>query len=720
MRDMTTNDSGARRAARAGRATRSLGVTLAVAVATACAATPPEPLPEGAAAVEATDEITARVEALRARFVTARGPTPTALSSFIGRGTVQRFARSGDALVPAGDGAEPLARQGLDVRLPVHANGETRLSDRSSGVAVRVRLEGAGTSAPAALGSGIVVYEHATPGGATILVRATRTAVEDYVVFDARPEREAVVYSVQLEQVAGLRLVASTLELLDAEGTPRLRVAPPEIADASGRVHAATLEVDGCKADVSPVTPWGRAVTPPGSSVCAVRVRWDHASVQYPAVLDPKWSATSAMVQPRRGHSAVLMQDGRVLVTGMRQDLHGAPIVSEVFEPGSQTWAVTSPLNVPRYLAPGVLLDDGRVLVVGGVCPWSSCPYPYLPQGELYDPKTGVWQPVPGSPQRGGTSATKLLDGRVLAVSGTGTTQPAGLPEGGAYVFDPASNGWKTLPDLPDQYLQPPGLGGPGMDHTASLLHDGRVLVVGGWRTNGPEGEPDKAVPAVAAFDPKTDTWAIGPPLHQGRLRHVALTLPDGRLLVAGGDATMFQPVPLATGEIFDPATNTWTTFPATPRSAFAGALRQDGTVLLAGGEAAVPTAELIDPATLESVPMEMPGGRYGHTATALADGRALVAGGYQLIPDGEELAEPSSLVLSNEPLHPPVPDAGTGGVAGAAGAAGHAAAAPDDQGGCGCRVAGPAQQRQAPWALAAALALWVFHRRGGGKKATT
>ena len=718
MRYTTRKDRGARRAARARDAKRGLGVTLAVAVAAACAAAPPEPRPDSAAEVEASEETTARVEALRARFVIAGRAAPPALSSFIGRGAVQRFARSGDALVPAGDGVEPSALHGLDIRLPVHASGETHLADRASGVAVRVRLEGAGTSAPAALGAGIVVYERAAPGGATILVRATRTAVEDYVVFDARPEREAVVYSVQLEQVAGLRLVANTLELLDATGTPRLRVAPPEIVDANGRVHAAALEVDGCRADVSPVAPWGRAVTPPGSSVCNVRVRWEHASVLYPAVLDPKWSATSAMVQPRTGHSAVLMQDGRVLVTGMLEGYQGAPIVSEVFEPGSQTWAVSSPLNVPRYLAPGVLLDDGRVIVVGGVCPWFNCTYPYVAQAELYDPKTGVWQPVPGSPQRGGMSATKLLDGRVLAVSGTLTTQPAGSPEGGAYVFDPASNGWKTLPDLPDQYLQPLGLSGPGMNHTASLLHDGRVLVVGGWRTNGLEGEPDKAVPAVAIFDPKTDTWAIGPPLHQGRLGHVALTLPDGRLLVAGGDAKFMEAAPVATGEIFDPATNAWTTFPATPRSAFAGALRQDGTVLLAGGEVAVPSAELIDPATLESVPVEMPGRRYDPTATALADGRVLVAGGWHLDASGESWKEPSSLVLSNEPLHPPVPDAGTGGVAGAAGAAGHASAAPDDQGGCGCRVAGLVQQSPAPWALAAALALWVFHRRGGGKRA--
>lgn len=688
---------------------------MALSALPGCAGSPTEHDPNSRAEhVQPSAAAGARVNAVRARFAVARRAGWAPASPFIGPGRVERLLRSGDTLVPAGDALEPADPQGLDARLSLGADGETEISHRSSGMAVRLRLEGAIRSAEAALGSGLVVYERATAEGATVLLRVSRAAVEDYLVFDARPQREAVSYSVEMRQVAGLRLVANVLELLDASGTPRLRVAPPELVDAEGAVHAARLEVDGCKTDTNPVVPWGRAVTAPGSNGCRVQVRWEHAPVNYPAVLDPKWSSTGEMVTPRIGHAAVRMKDGRVLVTG--DEWAEGVVTSEVFDPGTQTWAVTSPMIVGRFAAPGVLLDDGRVMVVGGVCPWSKCPIPYEPRAEIYDPSTAAWQPVPGSPLRGGLSATKLLDGRVLAVSGTGTEPPAVAPMPGVFVFDPALGTWKTLPELPDQYLQPPELGGPGMHHTASLLHDGRVLIAGGWHAYGAGGAPDQAVPAVALFDPKADTWSIGAPLHQARLGHVATTLSDGRVLVVGGNGKFLDPAPVTGGEIYDPAANSWTEFPAMPRSNSASVLRQDGTVLLAGGTLTQPSAELFDPATLQAVGESMPGTLRGyHTATALADGRALIAGGVQL--GGGGPAEPSSVVLSAEPLNPPQPDAGAGGAAGAAGAAGAPPATPGDDG-CGCRVARPLPLRLAvSWPLVAPLAFLGLRRRGDGKK---
>jgi len=160
--------------------------------------------------------------------------------------------------------------------------------------------------------------------------------------------------------------------------------------------------------------------------------------------------------------------------------------------------------------------------------------------------------------------------------------------------------------------------------HTATVLADGRVLIVGGLDASGP-------LSAAEIFDPGSKSFTLAGNLVNPRYGHTATLLANGRILIAGGqDASGL----LASAEIFDPAdANTpFRLLAASMGAARAGhtaTLRRDGSVLLAGGDAAG-TAETFDPGTesFYSPLLNMAASRTGHTATPLADDNVFLVGG--------------------------------------------------------------------------------------------
>ena len=223
----------------------------------------------------------------------------------------------------------------------------------------------------------------------------------------------------------------------------------------------------------------------------------------------------------------------------------------------------------------------------------------------------------------GGNLATLLLDGRVLvAGGGVGTF---------AELYDPASGTWSATGSMVEVR------GGA----TITVLLDGRVLVTGGQSFG---------VGTAELYDPTTETWTATASLSAGRIDHTAVLLPDGTVLVAGGytyDATGNNGTALASAELYDPITETWTATGsmAAARAGLAAALLSDGTVLVAGGQdirdnaglGNVATAELYDPTSRAwTATPEMIEARYLHSATLLLDGRVLVTGGGSTSPTAE------------------------------------------------------------------------------------
>jgi uncharacterized delta-60 repeat protein len=165
--------------------------------------------------------------------------------------------------------------------------------------------------------------------------------------------------------------------------------------------------------------------------------------------------------------------------------------------------------------------------------------------------------------------------------------------------------------------------------HTATLLSDGRVLIIGG-------SDGSKELASVELYDPATGTFSPTGSLATPRDDFTATALSDGRVLVAGGQTDVTSTLEcLASTELYDPATGTFspTGSMTAARCGQTATALSDGRVLMAGGQDAgfnvTASAELYDPATGKfSSTGSMTAARDGATATTLSDGRVLIAGG--------------------------------------------------------------------------------------------
>ncbi len=233
-----------------------------------------------------------------------------------------------------------------------------------------------------------------------------------------------------------------------------------------------------------------------------------------------QFTATGSMTISRTGHTATLLNDGTVLITGGNAP-GGETATAEIYGPATGTFRSTGNMETIRWGHTATLLSDGRVLVAGGIGSGTGNAG-YLTSAEIFDPNVGTFTAT-GSMKlkRWWHEATLLPDGRVLVSGGVYLFRTVAS---GAELFDPASGTFTTTGSMANMRRI----------HTSTLLNDGKVLVTGGEYFVNMGALLSLATaelfdPASGGFTPTTSN------METARSGHSATLLNDGSVLVAGG-----------------------------------------------------------------------------------------------------------------------------------------------------------------------------------------
>lgn len=276
--------------------------------------------------------------------------------------------------------------------------------------------------------------------------------------------------------------------------------------------------------------------------------------------------ALHSMAYARQAHTAVKLNNGKVLIAGGTS----SPAAGEVFDPATEQFTLTNAMNAYHGLSPGILLNDGRALLITGSLWFFGVGF-----SEIYDPFTNSWTTTPAiSVGFSLMAGVVLADGTVLAVEGYDGYTPTAYPF--VQRYNPAINTVTAMANAVVSRLQ----------HTATLMPDGKILIAAG-------SDPSYSVASTELYDPAAPPNGqsqLSTSLNQGRRGHTATLMPNGDVLVVGGSQSAHGccfAANLSLAELRDHSSGIWT--PA--------------------GNTAVPRG-------------------YGHTATLLPSGTVLVTGG--------------------------------------------------------------------------------------------
>ena len=334
-----------------------------------------------------------------------------------------------------------------------------------------------------------------------------------------------------------------------------------------------------------------------------------------------QFSPIANMAIERKDHNSVLLQNGKVLVVGGQAYPTSPPYnflkTTELYDPATNAFSAGGTMSEAHEGGAAILLANGKVLVVSGQTVTDT----WTKTVELYNPATNTWSAgAPISTARQWFAATLLPNGNVLVAGGQ--TSNGDNYTASAEIYDPVADSWSTVPAM----TVARGYSG------AVLLQNGKVMVAGGTTNNG------SATAITEIYDPITTAWSSGGSMttpHSSLHNTPLVLLQNGKILAAGGAGTSNI---LSSSELYDPSANTWSAAANLPakRLRYAAMLLPNGNVLLSGGDNGVSFVNgIYNDALIYNVTANswtsagtMSVARCVHTASLLADGRVLITGG--------------------------------------------------------------------------------------------
>lgn len=321
-------------------------------------------------------------------------------------------------------------------------------------------------------------------------------------------------------------------------------------------------------------------------------------------------SETAKLADARANHTATLLPGGKVVIIGGMERNGVFFDTAEIFDPVANKFTkAKGKMSKPRVGHTATLLPDGNILIIGG---WSNSDLPEA-SAELYDPQTETFTPTENAHHHLSGHIAVLLDSGKVLIAG-GSDGKNGLSN--AELYDPQT---KTFSEIGK--MQTARIGA-----AATKLAGGQILLTGGALDRG------EITASAEIFDPATNKFTSTDSMHVVRYKHDSILLADRRVLIFGGSDKRDWNGQYRSAEIFDPKTNKFTPTGDMNIARFkvegSSVLLKNGKVFIGGGNEA---AETFDPDTNTFTKVAGAFGIPLHYAsvTLLADGRALIVGGY-------------------------------------------------------------------------------------------
>jgi len=299
---------------------------------------------------------------------------------------------------------------------------------------------------------------------------------------------------------------------------------------------------------------------------------WDPATGIFTAAAMPGYNIYCS------GHS--FLPDGRLFFISGHIASGVGPSDASIYDPFTDSWTRTANMNAGRWYPTSTTLPNGDVLAISGrdeAALWNNVP-------QVWQKATGTWRDL-------SDAQLQLFYYPFMFVAPNGKVFYAGSTQITRYLDTSGTGSWTTVANT--------NFGDRGDQSTWAVMYDdGKVLIGGG-------ADPPTATAEVINLNDASPAWRYVAPMAYPRRHSNATLLPDGKVLVTGGTSGPGfnnETSPVYAAEMWDPATESWTTMASMSRMRLyhsTAVLLPDGRVLAAGqprGGATQQDAEIYSP----------------------------------------------------------------------------------------------------------------------------